>query len=76
MLSEWASNPEQSCSGLPWWVGVAHYGWLAGSGRLRLFFWAFFFIPYGGIMDFYPPARSIVFAIRSVAERKSLRERS
>lgn len=45
MLSEWASNPEQSCSGLPWWVGVAHYGWLAGSGRLRLFFWALFLHP-------------------------------
>ena len=59
-----------------WRVCAAHYGWLAGSGRFRLFFWAFFFIPYGGIMDFYPPARSIVFAIRSVAERKSLRERS
>ena len=27
-------------------------------------------------LDFYLPARSIVFAIRSVAERKSLRERS
>ena len=59
-----------------WRVCAAHYGWLAGSGRLRLFFCVFFFIPYGGIMDFYLPARSIVFAIRSVAERKLLRERS
>ena len=36
MLSEWASNPEQSCSGLPWWVGVAGLCgplWLAGGIR-------------------------------------------
>ena len=57
-------------------IRVATHGRLAESGQLRFFFCAFFFIPYGGIMDFYPPARSIVFATRSAAERKSLRERS
>lgn len=53
---------------------MATHGRLAESGQLRFFFCAFFFIPYGGIMDYCLPARSIVFAIRSTAERESLRD--
>lgn len=55
-------------------IRVATHGRLAESGQLRFFFCAFFFIPYGGIMDYCLPVRSIVFAIRSTAERESLRD--
>ena len=57
-----------------WRVCAAHYGWLAGSGRLRLFFCAFSFISYGVRIDPRLSARPIVFAIHSATERESFRD--